>query len=57
MQPTNKLRWFSKKSSFSDEPQVLDGYGDRLVLQQWFYLEDDYGTHGEWRDVPIDEEE
>lgn len=65
MQPTMKLRWKLEPSSASNDPQVLNGYGDRLVLQQWW--EEEYETlyitstgtakterEGEWRDVPIE---
>lgn len=60
MQPTMKLRWIKKPSSTSHDPQVLNGYDDRLVLQQLWEGKDFESTSdtpsykSEWRDIPIE---
>ena len=57
MKPTNQFRWLKRKS-WKSMIGPSDGYGNVLVLQQWWenadrkYLEE----YGEWRDVPIEDE-
>jgi len=69
MQPTMKLRWKRADRTYKTDPAIEDGYGDELVLQQWW--EDiemrkvGEGVNafsmpvafGEWRDIPIEEEQ
>ena len=56
MTPTNKLRFVERKD-FTDDPA---NPVTRRVLQQWWepeYHEFNAGKTGEWRDVPLEEEE
>lgn len=65
MKPTMKLRWRREPSSTSDDPQVMNGYDERLVLQQWWegwpenvLLNDRHAKPpGEWRDIPVEVKE
>jgi hypothetical protein len=53
MTPTNKLRFVER------EVPCGDGYSKTIrVLQQWWEAERPDGMYyGEWRDVPLEEEE
>lgn len=56
MTPTNKLRFVERKD-FTDDPA---NPVTRRVLQQW-WAKTPHGAYvpevGEWRDVPLEEEE
>lgn len=59
MQPTMKLRWKRADRTYKTDPAIEDGYGNKLVLQQWWETEwphDHELYKGEWRDIPIEEE-
>ena len=54
MTPTAKFRWLKlspDEEVFHPSAIILQHQG--RVLQQWWTNE--YGTHGEWRDIPIEE--
>lgn len=56
MQPTMKLRWNKVDSLFKGELHIVNSYGEKYVLQQWF--NSDYANEdGEWIDIPIEVEE
>lgn len=63
MRPTSKMRFVKRKmivEPFSDEPVQ---YAEVRILQQWWepYINLGWGDvatgQGEWRDVPLEEEE
>ncbi len=68
MTPTNKLRFVERKvpmhpfyQTVGSDGQMREGVQTYRVLQQWWWEPEDQefnaGRAGEWRDVPLEEEE
>ena len=67
MTPTNKLRFVGRKvhlgpfyRTVDPDGKMQEGAHTIRVLQQWWepeYQEINAGKTGEWRDVPLEEEE
>lgn len=57
MNPTPRLRWVEREVLLSTGNGGTYSQTIR-VLQQWFAHDLEYPmTHGEWKDVPLEEEE
>lgn len=56
MNPTPKIRWVERISTFVTQPYGVVTSRKTRILQQWWDF-DTFAGDGEWRDVPLETEE